>query len=584
MPLSQSGPMPRRFSIPLALAWVILLTAVTGVPPVRADDPPALLTDPFLQRPDPDSTEVAWFTEFEGDAHYVLVGDGVAEADVRGAVHHGAPGVRVYAAETIRLSRIAEDADSKWPRKPATGIAARDVYRHHARVFVPAGIREPYRVVSMRGDQLVASDTFTVRGPFVPGEPAVIMLTSDHQLMINTPANLEFAARTISEQLGPIDAVFMPGDLVNVPDRASEWFDDERGSSFFPAMQGRGGRKATDGNVYRGGQILQHAPIFTAIGNHEVQGRRDGHTSLTDSFNNPVPGAVAADGFNTTSYEEIFALPRSEPGGERYYATTVGDIRLVSLFATRIWREDKAEPDPATRDETTRYHEAVADLDDPLAQGHGEFIFEDLSVGSPQYEWLRQELSSPEFRDARYTVVMLHEGPQSLGENALPPFAPPQRIEEHDDRGELVGIRYEYPASENILLRDLVPLLENAGVDLVHNGHSHLWNRFVSAGGVHYLEASNTGNSYGAFLPVSGKVRPVPPRPWNADNYRAQGNPGGLAPVMPTVAPLPGLPYVADNNFVVFQALHTGTGTITSWYVDMANSAAGPVKFDEFRL
>ncbi|PRC45617.1 hypothetical protein C6A85_94255, partial [Mycobacterium sp. ITM-2017-0098] len=357
------------------------MSATLGVSRARDQQPLALLTDPFLQRPDPETTEVAWFTEFAGDVHYVLLGDGVAtmsEADLGATTAHGASsGVRVFTAETLRLSRVAEDTESHLPaaRRPASGIAPRDVYRHHAAITVPTGVREPYRVVSIWGDTLVASETFTVRGPLAPGEHAVIMLTSDHQLMVNTPANLEFAARTIAEQLGPIDAVFMPGDLVNVPDRASEWFDDERGAAFFPAMQGRGGRVASDGSTYRGGQILQHAPIYPAIGNHEVQGRRAGHASLTDSFNNPVPRAVAEaeyekvaavvnpagdpatkaqwiedNSFSTSTYEQIFSLPRSDIGGTRYYATTVGDVRLITLFATRVWRADRADPDPVARD------------------------------------------------------------------------------------------------------------------------------------------------------------------------------------------------------------------------------------------
>jgi hypothetical protein len=561
-----------------------------------------LLTDPFLQQPNPESIEVAWFTEFRGDTHHVVIGEGADE--------------RVFAAQTIQLSRVAEDVDSYMPadRKPAAGIVARDIYRHHAVVTVAAGTRTPYRVVSVRGDEFTVSDTFTVPGPLMPGEAAVFMLTSDHQLTINTPANLEFAARVITEQLGPIDAVFMPGDLVNVPDRASEWFDDERGSAFFPSMQGRGGRVATDGAVYRGGQILQHAPLFPAIGNHEVQGRRDGHTSLTDSFDNAVPRAVAEveygkvcdvinpaadpavkaqwienNSFSTTTYEEIFSLPRSDTGAKRYYATTVGDVRLIALFATRVWRSERADPRPATRDVTTRHQESRTNLTDPLRQGHGDFIFDGISVGSQQYEWLRQELDSPEFREASYTVVMLHEGPHSLGENASPPFAHPLRVEENDDDGQLIGIRYDYPVAESILLRDVLPLLEDAEVDLVYNGHSHLWNRFASPRGVNYLEASNTGNSFGAFLPVSGARRPIPPAPWHAENHLSQGNPGGLDPVPPTIAPLRDdagrpLPYVADDNLVVFQALDTGTGTVTSWYVDMADTGAGAVKFDEFPL
>lgn len=584
------------------------------------DHRPALLTDPFLQRPEPDCTEVAWFTEFRGTSHHVLIGDGVgamSEEELAAAAAGGAArAVRVVAAQTVRLSRVAEDHDSHLPadRRPASGIAAREVYRHHASVALPAGERQPYRVISVLDAQFAVSETFSVGGPLTRGQPAVIMLTSDHQLLANTAANIEFAARTITEQLGPIDAVFMPGDLVNVPDRASEWFDDERGSAFFAVMQGRGDRVASDGRAYRGAQILQHAPLYPAIGNHEVQGRRAGHTSLNASLNNAVPRSVAEaayaevaasanptgdsavkelwvedNSFSTTTYEEIFSLPGSGPGGKRYYAVTVGDVRLITLFVTRIWRSDRADPDPAIRATVTRFQESREHLADPLAQGHGQFIFDDLTVGSQQYEWLRRELGSPAFRDAKFTVVMLHESPHSLGENVVPAFTAPRRSEERDAHGGLVGIRYDYPAADNVLVRDLVPLIEDAGVDLVYNGHNHLWNRFTSPAGVHYLEGSNTGNSFGAYHAASGCSRPVPPPPWSSKDTVAQGNPGGLHPAMPTIAPRREdggrpLPYIADDNTVVFQALNTGTGTITSWYVDMADTAAGAVKFDEFRL
>ncbi|KWX68420.1 metallophosphoesterase [Mycobacterium sp. NAZ190054] len=559
---------------------------------------PALLTDPFVQRPEPDFTEVAWFTEFAGDSHHVLIGDsvdGMSETALAEAVSRGVwPEVRVVAAQTVRLTRVAEDPDSRLPadRKPATGIAGREVYRHHAAIPLRPGARERYRVVSTLGDARAVSAPFPIRGPLRAGEAAVVMLTSDHQLLPNVAANIEFAARTITEQLGPIDAVFMPGDLVNVPDRASEWFDDQRGSAFFPVMQGCAAAVASDGNSYRGAPIIQSAPLYPAIGNHEVQGRRAGHTSLDDSFNDAVPRAVAGPAdhsFSVTTYEEIFSPPRSGPGGKRYYATTVGDIRLIALFATRVWRPDRADPDPETRTANTRFQERRDHLTEPSRQGHGAFIFESLGVGSPQYDWLRRELASPAFRAAKYTVVMLHEGPHSLGENVVPAFTPPRRVEERDDHGELVGIRYDYPAAENMLLRDVAPLLESAGVDLVYSGHNHLWNRFTSPAGVHYLEASNTGNSFGAFLDISGRSRPAPPAPWRAEDTPVQGNPGGLAPVVPTIAPVRDdrgrpLPYIADDNLVVFQALHTGTGTVTSWYVDMNETPTTAVKFDEFPL
>ncbi|WP_395306840.1 hypothetical protein V4U86_15375 [Mycobacterium sp. AMU20-3851] len=563
-----------------------------------------LLTDPFLQRPHQDTIQVAWFTEFRGDRHLVLTGDPVevlSEADVRRTVAaYGSPGVTVVDAGTVQLSRVAEDADSRLPgdRRPVSGIVARDVYRHHGEVAAPAG-RTPYRVVSIRGDELTVSDTFTLPGALGPEESAVIMLTSDHQLTVNTPANLEFAARTITEHLGRPDAVFLAGDMVNIPDRASEWFDDARGAAFFPAMQGRGTGTGSDGRVYRGGQILQHAVLYAAVGNHEVQGRRDGHAALASSFENAVPRAVAEavyagdpagkaqwvedNSFSIATFQEIFALPGPDP----FYAVTVGGVRLIVLFATRVWRGWNADPEPAARVKS-RYQESHGNPD-PLSRGYGAFLFEDLGAGSPQYEWLRRELRSAESTAARYRVVMLHEGPHGLGENVVPRFAHPVPTAEHNAAGEPAGIRYDYPASADILCRDVVPLMEEAGVNLVYSGHSHLWNRFVSAAGVNYLEASNTGNSFGAFHRLTGRSRPVPPLPWSADSAVPQGDPGGLQPVVPTVAPRRDgagrpLPYIADGNLVVFQALHTGTGTLTSWYVDMSDTGSGAVRFDEFTL
>lgn len=577
-----------------------------------------LLTDPFLQDPGHNSVRVAWFTEFEGTRHLVLVGDAVASltatADSLAQGNLVRSGITAHGTRTIKLSRTAEDAQSQLPaeRKPASGIAPRPVWRHEGFVRTPARSTGPvpYRVASFVGGRVVLSDTFTFRPAPQRGQDVVIMLTSDHQAMVNTPANMHFAKQTITRELGAIGAVVFAGDLVNIPDRASEWFDDQRGSAFFPVLQGRGGRRGTDGVEYRGADIIQHAPIYPAIGNHEVQGRIAGHTSLNASFNNPVPRAVAEaeyakvarvvnpsgsitvknrwiedNSFSSRTYEEIFTLP----GNELYYATTIGDVRLVVLYSTRIWRGTQANPNPADRTTTSRYQEARSVLDKPLEQGYGEFIFEDIGVGSAQYRWLQGEVASAAFRQAKYTIVMLHEGPQGLGDNVMPQFTHPVRVEERDEAGVLVGVRYDYPSEGNVALHDLGVLLENAGVDLVYNGHSHLWNRFTSGGGTHYLEASNTGNSYGAYHPLSGRARPVPPAPWNAADYWAQGNPGGLEPVVPTLAPLrtgdgTPQPFIADNRYCVFQALHTGSGIVTSWYVDMANTAAGAVRFDEFRL
>ncbi len=575
----------------------------------------SLLTDPFLQAPTADGVSVVWMTEYAGSSHVLLVGDAVAtlsDEQLRAAAAGTPPaGVRSFSSASIRLSRTAEDRSSFLDVKPTPeqGVVPRPVHRHEAvATGLAAGSRTPYRIVSTDGDGFVASGTFELAPAARPGQALTILLTSDHQAMVNTAANLQLAKETV----GDIDAVFLAGDLVNVPDRASEWFDDTRGSAFFPCLQGRGGRVSTGGVEYHGGEIIQYAPLFPAVGNHEVQGRRDGATTL--SLDNTVPREVAEKAYakvaatvnptddpavkaqwiednswSTTTYEEIFTLPDDSPGGRQYYAVTLGDVRLVSLFSTRIWRGTTANADPAARTANSRYQEAAANLSDPMKQGYGEFVFSSLAVGSEQYDWLEEELASDEFQGAPIKVVMLHEGPQGLGDNVMPVFADPERIEVRDAAGVLTSVRYEYRPQDNMLLHDLQPLLESAGTDLVLNGHSHLWNRFRSEGGTHWLETSNTGNTYGAFHGLSNRTRPLPPAPWNSDYYLSMGNPGGLDPIVPTVEPFTNpdgvpLPFVQSNDLCVFTTLQTDTREVTAWVYDVKRPEVKPWVFDRFTL
>lgn len=552
----------------------------------------------MLLEPTADGVTVVWFTRGRGSGHEVRLG-----------------ATRVAATST-RLSQVGEDAESPIPIPqrpgPGSGVRPREIWRHVARVsgLVP-GDRVPYRTVSRDGARTAISDVFHLRPAPEPGRPVRILLTSDHQASANTPAAMFFAARV----LGRIDAVFFAGDMVNVPDRASEWFDAEHGRSFFPVMQGRAHGLATNGSRYPGAAILQNAPLFTAVGNHEVQGRRCGVRSLRASFAAALPRAVAeteyvrvaavvnpgADpavreawlhdaSFSTTTYREIASPPREASADGLYYAATFGDVRLVSLCATRIWRGRDAQPDPGSREYASRYQESRSTLAHPLAQGHGEHIVEPIHAGSAQFAWLESELASAAFRDARFRVVMLHEGPHGLGNNIAPPFTDPVRIEERAEDGALLGVRHEYPAAANHLLRDVAPLLERAGVDLVLSGHSHLWNRFAAVGGsTHYLETSNTGDTHGAFHALSGRTRHVPPSPWRQEDYPSIGDPGGREPVMPTEAPLVDgsgarLPYIASSEHAVFSVLDTGAGEVRSYYADLRVPMPAPTLFDRFSL
>ncbi|MGB3612569.1 MAG: fibronectin type III domain-containing protein [Elainellaceae cyanobacterium] len=553
-----------------------------------------LLSDPFLQRPTASTVNVVWFTEFVGDRHTVEYGDGFG---------------RQQGAVTTKLSRIKADPPSPEAHGDSTSEAPnpgspmdRDIWRHEATVpNLQPGQRVSYRVVSVRGNRRIESDSFQLASQPPPGAALKVLLTSDHQQKPMTPANLQKVVETV----GRVDAVFMAGDLVNVPDRGAEWFDG--GGAFFPALQGRAQGELTYNDVstwYQGGAIIQSAPLFPAVGNHEVMGRVS-ELPLDDQFNDPIPRAIAAQrydeqaseinptgdpimrddwlkaqSFNIDTYQELFTLPESDSGGSKYYATTFGDVRLVSLYITNIWRTPKLDPDARGR-----YRERDEDLADPTQWGYGQHIFEAIGPASPQYGWLQQELASPEWQQARYRVVMFHHPPHSLGDNIVPAYTDPVQIIDYLPDGAVQSVRYEYPQSADYLTQHVLPLVESAGAQLVFYGHDHIWNRFVSDSGMHFLETSNVGNTYGAAWRGNRRQIPI----GFTETYMPLGDPNGLDPVVPTIAPLLASngepqPFIASNEITVFSILDTEQGTVSSYRFDTREPNSAVVKFDEFTL
>ncbi|AFY58098.1 putative phosphohydrolase [Rivularia sp. PCC 7116] len=573
----------RPVSLITIFICVLCVTLVYGCLPNSepAAKTSSLLTEPFLQLPRKNSVRVVWFTEFPGNQNTVAYGKNLNQT---------------VAAKTIKLSHTREDQksrvgeqteDKQVYQKPVQ----RDIWRHEAEVTdLEPGEEVDYQVISkLKNGGEAKSQVYNLSPAPQAGKPLKILLTSDHQLKPMTAANLQKAKETVDD----IDAVFMAGDLINIPDRASEWFDDNRGGAFFPALQGRANYEIDKNGVkttYTGGEILQEAPIFTALGNHEVMGRRGKSNNLNGEYGDAIPRAVAknlydessirANSFNTGTYEEIFSLPESKSGGEKYYATTFGDVRLVVLYATNIWRVPSLEPNAKGK-----YREKEADFDKPEEWGYGQHIFEPIDKGSVQYKWLVEELNSAEFKEAKYKVVMLHHPVHSLGDNIVPAYTNPVQTIEKDDSGKIINIRYEYPLEEDYLIRDIVPLLEENNVQLVFYGHSHLWNRFQNESGVHFLESSNVGNSYGAYL--GEKKRNVPKG--YQEQYIEVGDPNGLEPIMPSIKPLIGedgkpLPYIASKEITAFSILDTGKGTVSSYYFDTTKADSKVVKFDEFKL
>lgn len=181
--------------------------------------------------------------------------------------------------------------------------------------------------------------------------------------------------------------------------------------------------------------------------------------------------------------------------------------------------------------------------------------------------------------------MIFHHPPHTLGDNIVPAYTDPVPVLDRDLVGTITSVRYEYPLEADYIIRDVVPLLESAGVQRVYYGHSHLWNRFISPSGTHFLESSNVGNSYGASL--GDRTRSIPHH--YQETYVATGDPNGLKPVIPTIAPLlddqgQPQPYLASNDITAFSILDTATGSVSSYRFDTREPESAVVKFDEFTL
>lgn len=588
---------PPRGSVSPRNLWIFVLLLALAFTPfllmIQQSSQPQLLSDPFLQRPTENSVEVVWFTEFLGSQHLVSYGENLEQKVL---------------AKTIPLSRVREDQKSWIANQAGDGTiysqpTVRKIWRHAAEIpNLTPNVRVPYQVTSFTAEgEKVNSQVFSLSAKPQPGTPLKILLTSDHQLKPMVAANLQKVAETFEQ----IDGIFFAGDLVNIPDRASEWFDDNRGNAFFPCLQGHGNYQFEydpQNTVYRGAELIQNVPLFPVIGNHEVMGVFSTEKNLSEQLSNPYPREAAEalyqqkqaeinpshdpkirqqwlknHTFNTDTVEEIFSFPGK---GKPYYAVTFGDVRLVSLYITNLWRIPQLDPEVKGR-----YRERDRDFDTPGNWGYGQQIFEPIAKGSEQYNWLQQELQSPEFQQSKYKIVMFHHPPHSLGDNIVPAYTDPVQIIERDKTGKIQMIRYEYPKDQDYIIRDVIPLLEAAGVQLVYFGHCHLWNRFVSKSGMHFLESSNVGNSYGAAYGENRRFIP----PDFTEEYVALGDPNGLNPVVPTLRPLSDvsgkpLPYLSSNEITAFSLLDTEKGTVSSYYFDTRQPDSEVIQFDEFYL
>jgi hypothetical protein len=513
-----------------------------------------IITDPMLTGPAPGEISVVWYTTVSGDSHHVVFGDTLTSE---------------ASADTYRMTQLFEDAQSevfgRRVAEPRSGevVTEQEIFRHEARITgLKANRRVPYYAVTTINGVDFKSEVFTLQPLPGPDQPVRILVTSDQQNRAMSPANFEKVVETV----GKVDAVLFAGDLVDTPNRASEWFyrSTENRPPFFPSLQGYYDDIRPE-HPYRGGEILQHAPLLPAIGNHESPGIFDRTASLNSQDNNPQPrwfarwrwsqmtesersatgmseeDYVRSNSYDHVTYYEMWNLPENGVEGEdpeNYYALRYGNVSLITMNVSRVWRN--WNNGFGSNDNPGKFKEPALSVNDLTRWGFGDMFFGDYSEGSQQREWLAAQLESDDYQSAPYRVVMTHQSMHGYGDNSVPVMANPEAtisfLDGRDpivttfpapddvwnsivaaaDAGLIEEVRYKYERSKDLWLGVEAELLE-AGADLVISGHSHIWTRtFVEGDGsarLNYLETSNVGNSFGPFASTQNRV------PWARNFY-----------------------------------------------------------------
>ena len=182
-------------------------------------------------------------------------------------------------------------------------------------------------------------------------------------------------------------------------------------------------------------------------------------------------------------------------GGRRWYSADYGDLHITSINVHRWQAWDGFEaPGWITKD--------------------------DISPESKQVKWLKEDLAKS---DAKYKWVLMHWHMLNRGDDGYTPVSNPV-IAKNDPN------KVTYPAGD-YCYDVLRPIFEQAKVNAVNYGHSHVYERYL-VNGVNYIEAASIGN-----------------------NYRATNDPyhfSGLQPV------------IEANDFRTFMLVHVGKDGMTA--------------------
>ena len=284
-----------------------------------------------------------------------------------------------------------------------------------------------YRVVSELDGEATAGVAYTFKTAVPPGTPFNFIEVSDLQMKDECPAT----AREMAKH--EADLLLFPGDLLNNVDVGTEWFGGDEKSDTLAFWQ-----------VFQNAELTQHMPIYPAPGNHEW----DYQDNVKDTPTYGIEGDDLAT--YTQMFRPLYPDQEHQPGGKHWYSFDYGDVHFVSLSASRWWVGDTTvEP--------------------------GRYIWDPIGEGSPQYEWLEEDLAST---DQPFIVVTQHFPVFGTGSNVVPPFGDPT----------------DY--AKDYIHEDLLPLYEKYGVSMVLHGHDHTLEHYYVRG-VHYGQFASFGNTYG---------------------------------------------------------------------------------------
>lgn len=237
------------------------------------------------------------------------------------------------------------------------------------------------------------------------------------------------------------DFILYSGDAGYYSWRADQWFDlgepwqdDESArKAFFPCMQQQSGA-----------ELMQYCPIFVCPGNHELDDLRVG---MDKEF------GMKDENWNWSVFMQLFRPLYPDPDttltGKRWYSVDYGDMHIISLSIVR-WAMWGAYEAPGWR------------------------LVDSIAPGSPQSEWLRQDLDASR---AKYRWVIQHWHLLNKGTDVQNNLCQPVI----NEKGEV-----SYPEDHGTYLMEL---FEKGGVNAVSYGHSHVYERYYTRG-THYIEAA----------------------------------------------------------------------------------------------